>query len=113
MALTMLGRMMRSLGVATVSLTKAPHFPTLLERDGLETGRLSPKNRTGLEKENQEFWSRNLKASDLQHSPLSSQETGVVSRLSFAGSPEKNFYKPFGRGAGSYSCLQKLIRHND
>lgn len=60
MVLTMLGRMMRSLGVAIVSLTKAPNFPAFLGRDGLETGSLSPKNRIGLEK-NQEFWSRNLK----------------------------------------------------
>lgn len=35
MALAMLGRMRRSLGVAIVSLTKAPNFPAFLGRDGL------------------------------------------------------------------------------
>lgn len=61
MALTMLGRRMRSLGVAILSLTKAPNFPAPLGRDGLETGSLGLKNRIGLE-ENQEIWNRNLKA---------------------------------------------------
>lgn len=116
MALTMLGRRMRSLAAPIPTLTKASNFPVPLGENGLEAGSPRPKNRIGLEKENQEFWSRNLEAQDLYQ--LRRQGLSFQA-IPFPGSPERNFHKPSGRRAiahtaqsGKGPVLKHLIGHN-
>lgn len=115
MALTMLGRRMRSLGVPIRTLTKASNFPVPLSENGLEAGSPGAKNRIGLEK-NQEFWSRNLEAQDLYQ--LRRQGLSFQAIL-FPVSPERNFHEPSGRKATAHTAQRgkglvpkHLIGHN-
>lgn len=106
MALTMLGRRMRSLDVAILSLTKAPNFPAPLQ--GKWAGDREPgsqkQNRFGegesamLEPKTSNTFLYHLRKQWLSFQPLP-----------FSRSPGKNFHEPFGRGAAAHAAKSEKL----
>lgn len=90
---------------------KSSNFPAPLGENGLEIGSPGPKNRIGLEKKNQEFWSRNLEAktSSGDRAWLPGSSVSWISQGSLLQTFWQDSNSPHCRVGGD-SCLKQLTR---